>query len=341
VSNNPWTGEAAALAKRVEAFIYESLEGDPPEPFDELALDIHNWQRQRDPVLEALSDQAPERWQDIPAVPVDLFRRLRVGTVDPADAAVAFRTSGTTGARRGVHYMRATNLYDRGATAWFRQCVPDAPIEAAALLEDPAQASDSSLSHMVALFGPATWHLESGGLARTSLDIRIRTTMNPLFVAATGFALADWLSEEVPVLPPDSVLMVTGGFKGRRLTVAESDLYKQAEACLRPARIVTEYGMTELSSQLWGTPDTPYLPPPWLKVVAVSPASGNPMEPEHVGQLRFYDLCNLDGTLAIETMDEGVVHADGSVALYGRLEGAPLRGCSLTPEERWSELEGL
>ncbi|MBW1881306.1 MAG: hypothetical protein JRJ84_23370, partial [Deltaproteobacteria bacterium] len=333
MSNNPWSGDAADLAKRVEAYIYESLEGEPPEPFEDLALDIHNWQRRHDPALEALSDRPPERWQDIPAIPVDLFRRLRIGTVDPADAAVAFRTSGTTSVRRGVHYMRATDLYDRGATAWFRQCVPDAPPDALALLEDPAQAADSSLSHMIALFGDATWHVESGSLARTSLDIRVRTTSNPLFVATTGFALADWLSQEVPLLPADSVLMVTGGFKGRRRTVAETDLYCRAEARLRPARIVTEYGMTELSSQLWGTPDTPYLPPPWLRVVAVSPANGNLLEPEQVGQLRFYDLCNLDGTLAIETMDEGVVHSDGSVTLYGRLEGAPLRGCSLTVEE--------
>lgn len=341
MSNNPWSGDAAKLADRVEAFIYESLQGEPPVPFGDLALDIHNWQRRHDPVLEALTDRAVERWQDIPAIPVDLFRRLRVGTVDPADAAVAFRTSGTTGASRGVHYMRSTDLYDRAATAWFRQCVPDAPTDVTALLEDPAQAADSSLSHMVALFGEGTYHLESGRLSRTSLDIRVRTTMNPLFVAATGFALADWLSQEVPVLPPDSVLMVTGGFKGRRLTVGEAELYQQAEARLRPARIVTEYGMTELSSQLWGTPDTPYLPPPWLRVVAVSPATGRPMGPEQVGQLRFYDLCNLDGTLAIETMDEGVVHSDGSVTLYGRLEGAPLRGCSLSVEEHWAEREAL
>ena len=131
--------------------------------------------------------------------------------------------------------------------------------------------------------------------------------------------------------------MVTGGFKGRIHRLDGDSLYAEAVRQLQPARLVTEYGMTELSSQLWGTPDTPYVPPPWLKVVAVDPESGRPLPAESPGQLRVYDLCNLDGTVGIETMDAGVVHADGRVSLAGRLEGAEDRGCSLTVEEAWQK----
>src|SRR5690606_10221181 len=133
------------------------------------------------------------------------------------------------------------------------------------------------------------------------LDGRVRSATGPVFVAATAFALADWLTSDAPVLPPDSVLMVTGGFKGRRAALSDADVFRRARQSLRPARIVTEYGMTELSSQLWGTPDSPYIPPPWLRVVAVSPATGQPLETGRVGQLRFYDLCNLDATIGVET----------------------------------------
>lgn len=333
MTDNPWSGQAGALASRIESFVYDSLAGKPQETFEAIALDLHRWQRDNDPTLSALCDGEPEHWQEIPAIPVDLFRRLHVGTVPPEEASVAFRTSGTSGRHRGVHHMRSTWLYDRGATAWFRHCVPDAPTDVVALLEDPALAPDSSLSHMIALFGESTWHVDSGVLARGSLDVRVRSAQGPLFVAASAFALADWLKEEVPVLPPDSVLMVTGGFKGRRISVNEADLFSVARRRLRPARIVTEYGMTELSSQLWGTPDVPYRPPPWLKVTAVSPATGTALDPGGAGQLRFHDLCNLDGTVAIDTMDEGVVHGDGTVTLDGRLAGAPVRGCSITVEE--------
>ena len=111
--------------------------------------------------------------------------------------------------------------------------------------------------------------------------------------------------------------------------------------CLKTIwHLVTEYGMTELSSQLWGTPDKPYRPPPWLRVVAVDPASATPLPPGTSGQLRFVDLCNLDGTLAIETMDAGTVQADGRVLLHGRLEGAVARGCSLTVEDVWAARGG-
>ncbi len=333
--NTPWEGEAAALAARIAAFLDASLDGEPPEPFEALALALHRYQRAHSPAVASLTDGDVPRWEDLPAVPTALFQRVAVGPLDPASAPIVFRTSGTTTGRRGAHALRSTELYDRGAIAWFRRCVPSAPTDIVALLEDPAQAPDSSLSHMVALFGDATWHVESGSLARASLDVRVRKSVSPLFVATTAFALADWLTAEVPVLPPDSVLMITGGFKGRKLAISDTDLFRHARRRLRPARIVTEYGMTELSSQLWGGPETPFLPPPWLRVLAVSPATGEPLEPGRVGQLRFFDLCNLDSTIGVETLDEGVVHPDGSLTLYGRLAGAPARGCSLVIEEGW------
>ena len=95
--------------------------------------------------------------------------------------------------------------------------------------------------------------------------------------------------------------------------------------------------MTELSSQLWGTPETSYHPPPWLRAVAVDPVTGTPRPPGEPGQLRFVDLANLDGSVAVETLDEGIVHPDRSVTLRGRLAGAPVRGCSLTVEEAWAK----
>ena len=129
--------------------------------------------------------------------------------------------------------------------------------------------------------------------------------------------------------------MVTGGFKGRRHALDEAGLHAAVREVLRPAHLVTEYGMTELSSQLWGTPGTAYRPPPWLRVLAIDPFTEALRPPGESGQLRLVDLCNLDGSVAIETMDHGIVHADGTVTLFGRLEGAPARGCSLTVEEAW------
>jgi hypothetical protein len=132
--------------------------------------------------------------------------------------------------------------------------------------------------------------------------------------------------------------MLTGGFKGRSRVVPESELRRGIARLfgLGPHAVVGEYGMTELSSQLWARPGEPYAPPPWLRVRAVDPVTGALLPPGALGQLRFWDLANLDGTLAIETMDQGIVDEGGRVHLHGRLAGSPPRGCSLTVEEAWA-----
>jgi hypothetical protein len=322
-----------ALASRILRYLDGSLAGHAPEPFDALARDLFRWQASHDPVAASLVERPIERWTDIPAIPVALFKDYPIGTVTPGAEALAFRTSGTTGTGRGVHRLLSTELYDHGALAWARRCVPGMPRRIVALLDDPARAPDSSLSHMVALFGDATWHVADGVLDRDGLDAA--TTSASCFVATTAFALAEWLDAHPTPLAADSILMVTGGFKGRTHRLEGPELLAAARDALAPARVVLEYGMTELSSQLWAAPGLPYAPPPWLRAVAIDPVSGVPLPPGSSGQLRFYDLCNLDGAVGIETLDEGIVDASGAVHLLGRLPHAPPRGCSLTVEEAW------
>ena len=331
-----WTGPAKRLASRVEAFIRQHMNGETAEDFGGLALDIHRWQRGSDPSMHALTQYPASHWTEIPAVPVGLFKSLPVGT---ASGGPTFRTSGTTGGSRGVHRLRSTALYDLGSLAWAEHCLPATPPAIVALLLDPHRFPDSSLSHMVQLFtnwgGTASWHQQPTGLELRSLQQRMGTLDEPVFLAATAFALAEWLDHAPPPLPEGSVLMVTGGFKGRVHRLEGEQLYQATLGQLAPTHLVTEYGMTELSSQLWGTPHSAYRPPPWLRAVAVDPRHGTPLDPGVPGQLRFYDLCNLDSSVGIETLDHGSVDENGLVTLFGRLPGSPARGCSLTAEEAW------
>jgi hypothetical protein len=91
---------------------------------------------------------------------------------------------------------------------------------------------------------------------------------------------------------------------------------------------VREYGMCELSSQLWDTGEG-YRAPPWLHVYTVDPISGAPCEGP--GLLTFVDLANWGSCLAVETQDVGEVLGE-EVVLHGRLPSAPARGCSLVLE---------
>lgn len=325
------------LAARVHAWIDGSLLGAPPEPWEALLLDVHRWQAVHDPGLAALATDVVRAWTDVPAVPVDLYKRVRVGTVKDPRPPVLFRTSGTTGAGRGEHALRDTALYDHGARAWAERCVPGRPADVVALLDDPARTPDSSLSHMVGSFATASasWHVRDGHLDRAGLNAAVAAAPRPVFLASTAFALAEWLQGPCVAPPPGSVLMVTGGFKGRAVTLDDDALYALAARRLPGAVVVTEYGMTELSSQLWGWPGEAYRAPPWLRAVAVDPRTGAPLASGEAGQLRFYDLANLDSSVGVETLDVGVVHGDGAVSLHGRIPSADARGCSLTVEEAW------
>jgi hypothetical protein len=324
--------EAEALAVRVRSFI----RGESEEGFGEIALAVGAYQRANSPVIAALSDGAPLTWRDLPAVPVELFKRVAVGTVPVGEGRV-FRTSGTTGGPRGEHRTWTPELYELGAERWARACVEDLPPRAHALLLDAWAHPDSSLSHMVALLtDEAEWYLRPDGVDLDGLERALAAETEPVFVPCTGFALAEWFERGTPAAPPGSVVMVTGGFKGRVQRVDDVGLYATARAAFTGCRVVTEYGMTELSSQLWGEPGGDYAPPAWLRALAVDPVTGTPLPAGRPGQLRFVDLCNLDSAVAIETLDAGVVHEDGTVTLHGRLAGSGARGCSLTVEEAWA-----
>lgn len=300
--------------------------------FDDLALRLHDWQVARNPAYARLGGGArPTCVEQIPAVPVALFKAVPLTCFPPEDAAVVFRTSGTTGTERGVHRLRDTALYDLGCARHFRACVGATPGRTASLCPTDA---DSSLGHMVALLGGDVTPLFRD--SAVVLDAWGHLA-GPVWLAATAFALdALFAQAGAARLGPDSLVMVTGGFKGRRVRLDAPGLYRAVAERLGAPRVVGEYGMTELSSQLWTDPvpagEVPgaFRAPPWMRVYTVDPETGEPVHGE--GVLRFVDLCNVDSVVAIETMDLGVVDGD-RVTLRGRLQGAEARGCSLRAED--------
>jgi acyl-CoA synthetase (AMP-forming)/AMP-acid ligase II len=311
---------------RIRRFIEEG--GD----FEATALALWAWQVARSPTYASLCDAPPTCIEEIPAVPVALFQSLAFTTFS-AEPGALFRTSGTTGSVRGVVRLQDTTIYDLGAWRHFRARVGDVPGSVVSLCPTDA---DSSLGHMVGTFaarlGTLTPLFEQG----VPLDAWERIPDGPIWLAATAFALdAFFQLEGARRLDPRSLVMVTGGFKGRRVRLDAPSLYRAIADRLGNPRVVGEYGMTELSSQLWTDPvpagELPgaFVAPPWMRVYTVDAATGLPASP---GILRFVDLANVDSVLAIETMDLGVVEGQ-RVTLHGRLAGAELRGCSLRAED--------
>ncbi len=375
--------ESEALHARVRAFARQSLAGAAAESFDVLAADIARYQAAHVDGFRRLVDASGSSLTDstgIPAVPVDAFRLTRVA-VHPKDLdVVRFVTSGTTSGAPGTHAMRSTETYRELSLAWgvpALRCAAVTPRIVVALAPDPGPDIASSLAFMMRALmqtldgrslrdgDPAHFDSDAGerwllgpdgpnlaGLERAAAIARERH--EPLVVLSTSFALvllAD-AREATFDAPEGSVVMTTGGFKGKTREIAPETLEERVTALfgVPAARIIGEYGMTELTSQLYeGAPNARdvapasagsglpfargvFYPPPWLRVTPVDPESLAPVEPGETGIARFVDLGNVDSAVAIVAQDVIQQEGDG-VRLLGRLTGAPARGCSLAIEE--------
>jgi hypothetical protein len=300
-------------------------------------------------------------WTEIPAVPVDAFRAVPLVCGDPADAAVVFRTSGTTGgARRGEHHLPELGLYDAALAAGFAaHLLPDgARTTIVSLIPSPQTQPDSSLSHMagetVRRFGaPASgFFVEGDGIETDRLTGGLRRAEesgDPLCLLGTAFAFVHWLdalqrSGERFRLPAGSRLMETGGFKGRSREVPRAELYGAFAEWLgiAPEWCVNEYGMTEMSSQFYDAAagdsaaaelaDRLHRGPPWVRTRAVDPETLEPLPDGETGVLRHWDLANLHTVAVLQTADLGVTYP-GGFRLLGRAPAAEARGCSIAMDE--------
>jgi hypothetical protein len=367
--------DSDALHTRVRAFIRASMRAEPTEPFDALALDLARAQAARIPAVSRLTyarhahlphhaRAQPPGADAIPAVPCDVFRLARLA-VHPASCDVAlFRTSGTSQAARGEHALRTTETYELAALSWGeRHLWPDGADLRALVLAPPfAEAPDSSLGFMLdrfahALRGRPAFLVHRGAPGEAAIDVDgvaraaavARAEHAPVIVLATSFALVhllDAAGDRALALPEGSRIMQTGGFKGRSREIAPDALRAMLSRvfAVPETHVVGEYGMTELSSQLYeGTlaaalgrgpamPHGVFAPPPWVRVTAVDPETLLPVPAGEIGIARIVDLANVDSAVAIQTADR-VRAVDGGVELLGRLPGATPRGCSIAADE--------
>jgi hypothetical protein len=305
----------------------------------------------------------------IPAVPVDAFRLARVAVHPAEQDAARFVTSGTTSDARGAHAMRTTSTYRELSLSWGLPalgCDRAKRHVVVALAPDPGPRIASSLAFMMRAFMETLdgrslsdarperfdddvrerWLVGPDGADPNGLERAVhiaKERREPPVVLSTSFALAlltDACHRRFEA-PEGSVVMTTGGFKGKTREIDADVLARRAAAIfgVPEPSIVGEYGMTELTSQLYERDERGlFFPPPWLRVTPVDAETLAPVAAGELGIARFVDLGNVDSAVAIVTQDV-VRTARGGVALLGRRAGAEARGCSLAIEEMIGERE--
>jgi hypothetical protein len=135
--------------------------------------------------------------------------------------------------------------------------------------------------------------------------------------------------------PAGSRVFETGGYKGRSRSIPKAELHQLIEEQLGipQSHIISEYGMSELSSQGYdrtagknGTRIFQF--PPWARAIVISPETRDEVPDGGTGLLRIYDLANVGSILAVQTEDLAIRRGEG-FELIGRAAFAEPRGCSL------------
>ncbi len=309
-------------------------------------------------------------WRDIPHVPAVAFKEFALTSLAPGDRSRVFCSSGTTGQRPSRHFHNAASLlgYERALWPPFRRHLLaglSARPELICLTPSPALAPHSSLVHMFdairrALDAPASafvgrttpggaWDLEPGLIGQRFGEAGSRG--EAVLVLGTAFSFVQLLDLNPGIrragptlhrrpgftLPNGSRVMETGGYKGRTRELTKAELHRRLSQRLGipETRIVSEYGMSELTSQAYdhvaGEPIAPggrrFQFPPWARATLVSPETGRPVADGETGLIRVLDLANVSSVLAIQTEDMGVCRRAG-FELLGRAPSAEPRGCS-------------
>lgn len=357
------------------AFQESSGEPWPDDVFDRWARRVFAHQFETNAVYAAyvrkrgVTPSTVAHWSEIPWVPASAFKAVPLVSGDSSQVQRVFRTSGTTGAgRRGEHHVLDLDLYKHSLIPNMRRHLygegeaPSRPI--LALTPAPSRVPESSLSFMLGtaldvlsggeggFFVTEDGVIDTVGLSEALLEATAHGT--PILLAGTAFAFVHWLEwlQERNAgfdLPPGSVIMETGGFKGRSRVLERPEFYASlSESHGVPVEgIVNEYGMTELLSQFYdgtvydgrgaATPEVTlearrHVPPPWVRTRVLDPTTLSALPDGEPGLLCHYDLANAGSVMAVLTEDLGVAFDDGFRVL-GRAQGAEPRGCSLAMDD--------
>ncbi len=275
----------------------------------------------------------PQTLDDISFMPVSFFKTHAVTTTTFTPEAV-FESSGTTQTINSRHLVKSIALYKQSFLQAFRLFYGNpANWCIIGLLPSYLERSHSSLVVMVqqlvqdsghALSGFYLYNHEALAQALQTLEAAGQKT---LLIGVT-FALLDFAAAH-PMPLQHTVLMETGGMKGRRREMIRNEVHAQLQNAFGLQHIHSEYGMTELLSQAYSNGHGRFYCPPWMKVVV-----RDEEDPLHVretgrGVLNIIDLANRYSCSFIATEDTGIVYPDGSFEVFGRIDHSDIRGCSL------------
>lgn len=250
------------------------------------------------------------RVEDIPYMPIEFFRSHRI-YCSPLEPEAVFNSSGTTGSDTSRHYVASLALYRESFMRCFEHFY-GSPSQYELRTMLPSYRPGSSLLYMVEHLKPHC------------------TGKRVMLIGVTFALLEAARSRTTEPLPSGSIVIETGGMKGRDYQISREELHRQLTKGFGVEAIHSEYGMCELLSQAYSLGGGRFECADSMMVCA-----RDLLNPLHcvsygeVGGINVIDLSNKYSCSFIATGDKGVVYEDGSFEILGRIQGEILRGCNM------------
>ena len=306
--------------------------------FEELALSIFDYQMESNSIYAPyaaliLKGKAPNNIFEIPFLPISFFKTEQI-ICQGRPVEEVFLSSGTTG-EQSKHLVSDISLYRESYLKAFELFYGDITQYCIlSLLPNYREREGSSLIYMVDDLISKSKHEQSGFYLNDyeSLSMRLQKLEKEgqkTILFGVSYALLD-LAEQFPQKLEHTLIIETGGTKGKRKEMLKEELHQNLKAAFSLDVIHSEYGMSELLSQSYSNGEGIFKSPPWKKVLIRD--TNDPLSiigDNKTGGINIIDLANIYSCPFIATQDLGKTFDDGTFTVLGRFDNSDLRGCNL------------
>jgi len=308
------------------------------QEFEKQCVQLFEFQMDNNPVYSTyaeiiLKGRTPRNIKEIPFLPIEFFKSEQI-ICQGYKIEEIFLSSGTTG-DQSKHLVSDLSIYEYGFRKAFQLFYGDITEYCVlSLLPNYREREGSSLIYMVDDLIKSSKHPKSGfylndyeRLSETILELEQDGQKTILF--GVSYALLD-LANQFPQQLKNTIIMETGGTKGKRKELLKEELHKILKSAFNLRNIHSEYGMTELLSQSYSKGDNIFKTPPWKKILIRD--INDPLSilgDNKTGGINIIDLANIYSCPFIATQDLGKIYGDGTFSVLGRFDNSDVRGCNL------------
>jgi phenylacetate-coenzyme A ligase PaaK-like adenylate-forming protein len=305
-----------------------------------MALKVFRFQYENNLVYREFCDflktdvQKVKTIQQIPFLPIQFFKsRSVVSNSNPIQTT--FTSSGTTGLVTSQHLVTDVSIYEESYRKGFSQFygnIEDYVV--LALLPSYLEREGSSLIHMVDDLIQLSNHPESGFYLHNYDEliekiIQLDQSGQNVILIGVTYALLDLIEKQSFQLE-NTIIMETGGMKGKRKEMIREELHQQLCNGFGVKSIHSEYGMTELLSQAYSLGEGIFECPSWMQIsIRDTEDALSYVREGKTGGINVIDLANINSCSFIATQDLGKKYSNGSFEVLGRFDHSDIRGCNL------------